>query len=52
LIEVTVVRIKGSQVRVATDTAKHLPASGEELLYKLSDDAPWESWRREDFAGR
>ena len=35
LIEVKVVRVKGKQVRLATDAPKHLPVVREELLERL-----------------
>jgi carbon storage regulator CsrA len=37
LIEVTVVRVKGKQVRLATDAPKHLPVIREELLEEIEN---------------
>jgi carbon storage regulator len=37
-IEVTVVRVKGNQVRLATDAPKHLSVVREELLERLTEE--------------
>ena len=38
LIEVTVVRVKGKQVRLATDAPKYLPVVREELLERVFEE--------------
>ena len=45
LIEVTVLSVKGNQVKLGTDAPKHLPVAREELLRQLRDETPCDSWK-------